>query len=49
LDEGETFLEGAPQKPKGANFYPEDMTQDEFEKFVATLSESEQKDARGSF
>ena len=33
LDEDEAFLEGFGPKPSGAQFYPEDMTKDEFEKW----------------
>ena len=34
LEEDAPFI-GAMEKPKGANFYPEDMTKEEFEEFVA--------------
>ena len=30
---GESFIEGAPARPAGANFYPADMTPEEFEAF----------------
>src|SRR5205085_797772 len=30
LDENAPFIEGAPPRPPQANFYPEDMTKDEF-------------------
>jgi hypothetical protein len=49
LDEHETFVPSAPDHPKGGNFYPEDMTKEEFEKFVAGLSDHEAKDAKGFF
>ncbi len=32
LDDFKPFLQGVGEKPLGANFYPEDMTKDEFEK-----------------
>lgn len=35
LDADRPFLEGAGPKPAGANFYPHDMTADEFERAVA--------------
>jgi len=36
LDEHKAFLPGVPErKPLGANFYPEDMTREEFEKWPA--------------
>ena len=31
LDGNKAFLDGVGEKPKGANFYPQDMTKDEFE------------------
>ena len=35
LDEHRSFLPGVPErKPLGANFYPEDMTRDEFERWA---------------
>ena len=50
LDEFEPFIPSVPaRKPLGANFYPEDMTKDEFERWVATLSEDDQKQAKGFF
>lgn len=36
LNNNEPFLDGFGQKPKGANFYPKDMTKEEFESFEAT-------------
>jgi hypothetical protein len=33
LDENKPFIAGIGEKPKGANFYPADMTKDEFEKW----------------
>jgi len=32
LDENKPFISGIGEKPKGANFYPTDMTKEEFEK-----------------
>jgi hypothetical protein len=50
LDNHEAFLSGVPaQKPPGANFYPEDMTREEFEGWVKTLPESDQAAAKGFF
>jgi len=50
LDDNEPFLAGAPaKKPKSAAFYPEDMTKDEFEKWVVSLPDSEKEKARGFF
>lgn len=50
LDNFAPFIPGVPDpKPAGANFYPEDMTREEFEAWVATLSPAEQEEARGFF
>jgi hypothetical protein len=50
LDSNEAFLAGVPahKVPEG-NFYPEDMTKEEFEKWVATLPEKDQEQAKGFF
>jgi hypothetical protein len=50
LDENKAFLPGVPaQKPEGANFYPEDMTKEEFESWVKTLDEKQKAQAIGFF
>jgi hypothetical protein len=50
LDHGKAFVPGVPaEKPAGANFYPEDMTKEEFEAWVKTLDEKQQEQARGFF
>lgn len=50
LDHDSAFVEGVPYpKPAGANFYPEDMTKEEFEEWVGTLSKKDQEKARGFF
>jgi hypothetical protein len=50
LDGFRTFLPGVPsEKPKGANFYPEDMTREEFETWVGSLSKEDQEQAKGFF
>ena len=50
IDGYEAFLPGVPpRKPLGANFYPEDMTKEEFERWVTTLSEKDQTVAKGFF
>lgn len=38
-----------PRKPYGANFYPEDMTRAEFERWLATLSPVDQDRATGFY
>ena len=50
LDGYKAFLPGVPaEKLKGANFYPEDMSREEFETWVAPLSKEEQEQAKGFF
>ena len=50
LDDFKAFLPGVPaEKPKGANFYPEDMTREEFETWVASLPKEKQEEAKGFF
>ena len=50
LDNYKAFLPGVPsEKPKGANFYPEDMTREEFEAWVSTLPKEEQEQGKGFF
>jgi hypothetical protein len=50
LDENEPFIEGVPpQKPLHANFYPDDITKDEFNSWLAGLSDSEKEKATGYF
>jgi hypothetical protein len=50
LDANQAFLPGVPAtKPKGANFYPEDMTAADFEHWASSLSKDEQERAKGFF
>lgn len=49
LDHNEPFIGGVPLKPPQANYYPDDMTKEEFDKWVATLPESEKNKAIGYF
>lgn len=50
LDGQTAFLPNVPPiKPAGANFYPEDMSKDEFESWVKTLPAAQQEQARGFF
>ncbi len=49
LDHDSAFVPGAPKRPAGANYYPEDITKEEFEAWVSTLSASDQERARGFF
>jgi hypothetical protein len=50
LDENIAFLPGVPhEKPATAAHYPDDMTKQEFESWVATLPEAEKQKATGFF
>src|SRR5947199_2351032 len=50
LDSNEPFIEGVPrEKPPGGNFYPEDMTKQEFETWTQSLSGEEKERATGFF
>ena len=50
IDEYAAFLPDVPaRKLLGANFYPEDMTKEEFEAWVKTLSPEQKEQAEGFF
>jgi hypothetical protein len=50
IDEHKAFLPGVPaKKPAGANFYPEDMTTEEFEAWAKTLYPESKEQAEGFF
>ncbi|MFB3827397.1 MAG: hypothetical protein ACE15B_11540 [Bryobacteraceae bacterium] len=50
LDGHAAFLPGVPpRKFPGANFYPEDMTREEFEAWAKTLPEARRREAEGFF
>ncbi|MCC6398695.1 MAG: hypothetical protein IT282_16895 [Bacteroidetes bacterium] len=50
LDHNEPFIEGVPNpRPPAANFYPEDMTKEEFQTWLAGLPETDQRKATGFF
>ena len=50
IDEYRAFLPGVPpRKLPGANFYPENMSKQDFESWVAMLPEDQQKEAKGFF
>lgn len=49
LDSNEPFIEGVPPRPARANFYPDDMTKDEFNTWLNTLSAAEKEKATGYF
>jgi hypothetical protein len=49
LDGNEPFIEGVPPRPAQANFYPADMTKDEFNSWLNALSPDEKEKATGYF
>jgi len=50
IDDHKAFVAGAPErKPLGANFYPENMTREEFEAWAAKLSKADKEAAEGFF
>ncbi|MDQ2855187.1 MAG: hypothetical protein M3R68_02570, partial [Acidobacteriota bacterium] len=49
LDNNEPFIEGMLPKPPQANFYPDDITKDEFNTWLGTLSLEEKEKAIGYF
>src|SRR6185369_2030365 len=49
LDENEPFIEGVGVKPPQGNFYPADITKEEFNSWLAGLSDSEKEKATGYF
>jgi len=50
LDDHAAFVPGVPaRKPAGANFYPSDMTREEFEAWVKALPAPEREQAMGFF
>src|SRR5213078_2756221 len=49
LDDNEPFVAGVPRRPPQANFYPDDMTKDEFNSWLNTLSADEKEKATGYF
>jgi hypothetical protein len=50
IDEYKAFLPGVPaRKLYGSNFYPDDMTKEQFEHWASTLSPEEQQRAKGFF
>ncbi|KAI7865147.1 hypothetical protein BDF14DRAFT_1883686 [Spinellus fusiger] len=48
-DNNTPFIENVPSRPEGGNFYPEDMTKEEFESWLTTLSAEEQAQAKSFY
>jgi Peptidase family M49 len=49
LDDNEPFIEGIGKRPPCANFYPADITKEEFNSWLDTLSPAEKEKATGYF
>lgn len=50
IDDFKAFIPGAPaRKPKGANFYPEDMSKEMFETWLASLDLKAKEEAKNFF
>jgi hypothetical protein len=49
LDHNAAFVPGAPAKPAGANFYPEDVSKADLETWMRSLTEAERSGASGFF
>src|SRR6187551_228987 len=49
LDENQPFIEGAPARLPQGNFYPADITKEEFNAWLDTLSAEEKNRATGYF
>ncbi|MFS8085373.1 MAG: dipeptidyl-peptidase 3 family protein [Acidobacteriota bacterium] len=49
LDENQPFIDDVPAKPPHANYYPDDITKDEFNAWLNTLSPAEKEKATGYF
>jgi hypothetical protein len=49
LDDNEPFIAGVPKRPPTANFYPEDMTKEEFNSWSNSLSAEDKEKATGYF
>src|SRR5258708_2809301 len=47
LDENQPFIEGVPARPPQANFYPADITKDEFNTWLSSVSTDEKARATG--
>jgi hypothetical protein len=49
LDHHKTFIDGVPERPAHANFYPDDLTAEEFDTWLKGLDASERAKATGFF
>ncbi len=49
LENNEPLIPDVPSRPQGANFYPEDMTKEEFEQWVSTLAIEDKTKVEGAY
>jgi len=49
VDHNEAFIDGIPERPAVANYYPEDMTKEEFSAWIEKLPDAEKTKATGFF
>ncbi|HET9830250.1 MAG TPA: hypothetical protein VFP91_01015, partial [Vicinamibacterales bacterium] len=49
LDHNKPFVAGAPEKPAGANFYPEGAAKEDIERWMKSLPDAERAKAVGFF
>lgn len=49
LDENKAFIDDVPAKPAHANYYPDDITKEEFNAWAESLSPAEKEKATGYF
>ena len=49
IDHNEAFIDGVTKRPAIANYYPEDMTKEEFNAWVEKLPDAEKQKATGFF
>ncbi|KAI9305522.1 hypothetical protein BJ944DRAFT_239583 [Cunninghamella echinulata] len=48
-DDDAPFVPGVPELPAGANYYPEDLTKEEFESFLESLTPEQQDQAKSFY
>src|SRR5579859_5615136 len=48
-EDNKPFIKEVPPHPKGAGFYPTDLTKDEFEQFLKSLSPKDKEQAEGYY
>lgn len=49
IDHNEPFIDGVPARPAGANYYPADMTKEEFNEWIEKVPDAVKQKATGFF